>query len=87
MPIADHIDTQDPEKLMGLLRRDDYPSFIKTLRTSADSYLFRVHDPQNMVVARSRAFASREARDRAYEEFLDFVEIEIHNRRQRKLFF
>jgi len=87
MPLADHIDAQDPEKLLNLLRRNDYPLFVKVLRTAADEYIFRVHDPQNFIVARSEIFTSAAERDRAYEEFLDYVEIEIHNRRQRRLFF
>jgi hypothetical protein len=86
MHLSDHIDTEDFDALEAILRRDDYPAFLKKLKTSSNDYFFRVHDPQNVVLARSRAFETHEERDRAYEKFLDFVEIEIHNRRQRRLF-
>ena len=87
MPLADHITTDLPAELEHVLRRADYPAFIKRLRTRADEYYFRVHDPRNHVLGCSPAFAGPAERDIAFEAFIDFVEINIHNRRQRQLDF
>lgn len=85
--LTDHLTADDPNELEQILRSDDYPLYIKTLKTADGTYYFRVHNAQNRVVARSRGFAEKQERDTAYEAFIDFVEIEIHNRRQRRLFF
>jgi hypothetical protein len=87
MSLADHITTDLPAELEQILRRADYPASIKRLRTRSDEYYFRVHDPRNHVMGRSPAFAGPVERDIAFEAFIDFVEIEIHNRRQRQLDF
>jgi hypothetical protein len=87
MPLADHITTDLPAELELILRRADYPIFIKRLKTRSDEYYFRVHDPRNHVLGRSPAFAGPAERDIAYTAFIDYVEIEIHNRRQRQLDF
>jgi uncharacterized protein YegP (UPF0339 family) len=87
MSLTDHIITDRLAELEQLLRRQDYPLFVKKLKTSSGEYCFRVHDPNNRVLARSRDFTAKSERDTAYESFIDFIEIEIHNRRQRRLFF
>ena len=85
--LTDHITTDLPAELEQILRRADYPIFIKRLRTRSDEYYFRVHDPRNHVLASSPAFTGPAERDTAYTAFIDYVEIEIHNRRQRQLNF
>jgi hypothetical protein len=87
MSLTDHITTDLPAELEQILRRTDYPAFIKRLKTRSDEYYFRVHDPRNHVLGRSPAFAGPAERDTAFEAFIDYVEIEIHNRRQRRLDF
>jgi hypothetical protein len=87
MPWAEHITTDLPAELELVLRRADYPAFIKRLRSRADEYYFRIHDPHNRVLGRSPAFSGPAERDIAYTAFIDYVEIEIHNRRQRQLNF
>ena len=87
MALADHLTTKDPGELEQILRQYDYPLFVKTLKAADGLYYFRVHNAQNRVVARSAAFAEKRERDIAYEDFLEYVEIEIHKRRQRRLFF
>jgi hypothetical protein len=86
MPLADHITTDLPAELEQILRRADYPTFIKRLKTRSDEYCFRVHDPRNHVLGRSPAFAGPVERDIAFEAFIDYIEIHIHDRRQRRLF-
>jgi hypothetical protein len=87
MSLTDHITTNLPAELEQILRRADYLVYIKTIRSTSAEYYFRVQDPQNRVLGCSRAFPDRQARNTAFEAFIDFVEIEIHNRRQRQLDF
>lgn len=86
MPLSDHLITDRMADLEQLLRSRDYHLYIKVLKTGGDFY-FRVQDQQNLVLARSPSFPDRQARDAAYEDFIDYVETEIHKRRQRRLFF
>jgi hypothetical protein len=87
MSLTDHISTDLPAELEQTLGLPDYPSFIKRLRTPAAEYYFRVHDSRNRVLGCSPAFTDPRTRDAAFEAFIDYVEIEIHNRRQRRFDF
>ena len=77
---------ENTERLGQILRREDYRLFVRSLKASTGKYQFRVHDEDNSVVARSREFESRDERDRVFDEFIRFVEVDLNGRLQISLF-
>ena len=77
---------ENTEQLGQILRREDYRLFVRSLKASTGKYQFRVHDEDNSVIARSREFESRDERDRLFDEFIRFVEVDLNGRLQISLF-
>ena len=77
---------ENTERLGQILRREDYRLFVRSLKASTGKYQFRVHDEDNSVIARSREFESRDERDRLFDEFIRFVEVDLNGRLQISLF-
>ena len=89
--LNDFLIAENTERLGQILRREDYRLFVRSLKASTGKYQFRVHDEDNSVIARSREFESREfesrdERDRLFDEFIRFVEVDLNGRLQISLF-
>ncbi len=84
--LNDFLIAENTERLGQILRREDYRLFVRSLKASTGKYQFRVHDEDNSVIARSREFESRDERDRLFDEFIRFVEVDLNGRLQISLF-
>jgi hypothetical protein len=85
MKLSDFVSTNDASELRNILRLPDYRSHVRTLKTG-DTYCFRIHDRQNRVAGRSKAFKDKAERDSTLARFITYVEVQVNGRRQIKLF-
>ena len=86
MDLYDFVSTNNASELQNVLRMPEYRTYIRSLKTGGASYCFRVHNQQNQVTARSRGFKNKAERDSVLNEFIAFIEVEIHGRLQMELF-
>lgn len=86
MKLSDFVSTNDVSELRNVLRLPEYRSYVRTLKTGDGTYCFRVHDQRNHVAGRSRGFADKAERDSMLNKFITYVEVQIHGRRQIRLF-
>ncbi len=86
MDISDFLSSQHNSELQNILQLHAYRLHIRSLKTGDGTYCYRVHNQQNQVAGRSRAFNNKADRDAELKAFINFIEVEIHGRLQMELF-
>ncbi len=84
--LDDFLETFARSETLTILRNPKYSSSLSKNKDTKGNHFFRIRDGQN-TIARSRNFKNATDRNDLLKQFVDWVEVELHNNFQRRFDF
>ncbi len=80
------LETFSKSEILTILRNPKYSASLSKNKDTNGNHFYRIRDGQK-TVARSKNFENSEERNEVLQEFVDWIEVELHDNFQRSFDF